>query len=440
MGSNKLLSSVSTFLRRHLPSGAEPSRLCVGLSGGLDSVTLLRLLCQLRKEMGFELSALHVHHGLSPNAEDWTTFCADLCRQLDVPLTIERVAVARDSGKGMEASARAVRYSAFARCDADYIVLAHHRDDQAETVLLNLLRGAGVHGAAAVPAARGLVAGGPRVLRPLLDTPRSAIAAWGEAQGLSWIEDESNGDTAYSRNFLRQRILPPLKARFPGCDAALARAARHFAEGAELLDALAELDLGRAAAGSGLSVAQLGELGEARARNLLRHWLRKLGAGMPDTESLTEALHQLLNAKAEATVCVKVDGRFTLRRYREVAYLVETVLQPEPVSWQGEAELPWAGGRLVFRCSFGEGISAARLATGEVLIRLRQGGDRLRPDPKRPSRSLKNLLQESAVRPWQREVLPCLCCGHQLVWVVGLGIQAEWQCGADEAGVLVDWL
>ncbi len=435
-----LLSAVSTFLRRHLLAGAAPSRLCVGLSGGLDSVVLLQLLCHLRGEMDFALSALHVHHGLSPNADAWVEFCMELCHKLDVPLEAAAVCLDLGSGQGVEASARAVRYDSFTRCGADFIVLAHHRDDQAETVLLNLLRGAGVHGAAAMPECRPLETGsGTRILRPLLSMPRATLEAYAAEHGLAWIEDESNADPAYSRNFLRHHILPPLKARFPGCDAALARAARHFAEGAELLDDLAEIDLARAASGEGLSVAKLTELGEARARNLLRHWLRKLGAGMPDTESLKEALHQLLTAKAEATVCVKVDARFTLRRYRGVAYLVETVPQPLPQPWQGEAELPWAGGRLVFRQNIGEGISAARLAASPVTLRLRQGGDRLRPDPERPSRSLKNLLQESAVRSWQREILPCLCCGDALVWVAGLGIQAEWQCRADEAGVLLDW-
>ena len=409
----------------------------------MDSVVLLHLLCQLRGRLGFELSALHVHHGLSPNADDWTSFCADLCGRLEVPLWIERVIVARESGKGMEASARVARYGAFAKRGADWVLLAHHRDDQAETLLFNLLRGAGVHGAAAMPECRPLsagVVGGANILRPLLAMPRSALETYAATHGLAWIEDESNGDPAYSRNFLRAHILPPLKARFPGCDGALARAARHFAEGAALLDDLAEMDLARAASGEGLAVLALGELGEARARNLLRHWLRTLGAAMPDTESLTEALHQLLTAKAEAAVCVKVDERFTLRRYREVAYLVEAAPEALPLTWQGEAELPWGGGRLVFHPGLGEGISAARLAAAPVTLRLRQGGGRLRPDPKRPSRSLKNLLQESAVRPWQRKSLPCLCCGDELVWVAGLGIQAEWQCGAGEEGVMVEWV
>ena len=196
----------------------------------------------------------------------------------------------------------------------------------------------------------------------------------------------------------------------------------------------------RADTGAGLAVPALAALGEARARNMLRHWLRRQGAAMPDTESLTEALHQLLTAKAEAAVCVKVDERFSLRRYRDVAYLVEAMPEPWPLTWQGETELPWGGGRLVFRRTFGEGISAARLAAAPVTLRLRQGGDRLRPDPKRPSRSLKNLLQESAVRPWQRERLPCLCCGDELVWVGGLGVEAGWQCAVGEAGLQVEWL
>jgi len=205
-----------------LPAGLRGKRLAVGLSGGVDSVVLLHLLRELAPRHGFRLSAVHVHHGLSPNADDWARFCRKLCRGWVVPLTVRRVSVQK-KGRGLEAAAREARRAAFAAVAADAIVLAHHLDDQAETVLLNLLRGAGPRGAAAMQAAGRL--GDKRLLRPLLQVRRREILAYARAHHLEWIEDESNRDAALARNFLRLRVGPLLEERFPRWRESLARAA-----------------------------------------------------------------------------------------------------------------------------------------------------------------------------------------------------------------------
>ena len=226
---------VAAFLRRHPPG----ERLAVAYSGGLDSTVLLHLLAGLRGEHAYRLSAVHVHHGLLPAAEAWVAHCERQCAALGVPLRVERVSVGR-AGRGLEAAAREARYRVFAGLDVDTLALAHQRDDQAETVLLQLMRGGGVKGLAAMPAARAL--GGITLLRPLLETTRAEIEAHARTHGLSWVEDESNDDVRLRRNAIRRHLLPMLARTFPDAVQTLARAAGQFAEQAALLDDLAELD------------------------------------------------------------------------------------------------------------------------------------------------------------------------------------------------------
>jgi len=284
-----LAERVGAFVAARLAAG---ERLCVALSGGCDSVVLAHLLSSL--DLGGRLEAIHVHHGLSPNADAWADFCASLCRDLAIPLRIRHVAVARDAGGGLEEAARRARYAAFAELPGGSLALAQHRGDQAETVLLNLLRGAGVVGAAAMlPEHR---RGGLRLLRPLLGETREAIEAYAESHGLPWIADESNDDTALNRNFLRHRALPVIRERFPAAEAALAQAARHFAEAAGLLDELAALDWERAADGEAARLSTLRALSRERLKNLLRHRLRRLGWRVPGAARLDEFARQVQSA------------------------------------------------------------------------------------------------------------------------------------------------
>lgn len=282
---------VGDFLAARL---APAERLCVGLSGGCDSVVLLHLLSRLG--LGARLSAIHVHHGLSPNADQWAVFCADYCRRLAVGLDVVRVEVDRQSGLGLEAAARQARYAVLANCTADSLVLAHHQGDQAETVLFNLLRGAGVAGAAGMPVERGL--GTRRLLRPLLAFGRAAIEDYARQQGLVWIDDESNIDLRYSRNFLRHEILPRLSARFPQAEASLALAASHFGETDQLLAELAAVDWQKVQESDGHtgSLRAMRALPLPRLKNLLRYRLRELGWRAPVASRLEEFARQLLSA------------------------------------------------------------------------------------------------------------------------------------------------
>lgn len=435
----RLDALLAAFLGARLASGC---RLCVGLSGGMDSVVLLHALSRLARTGTpvFSLSALHVHHGISPNADAWADYCAGFCRECGVPLDIVPVTVSRDSGEGLEAAARRLRHAVFAGCSADWLALAHHRDDQAETVLLNLLRGAGVAGAAGMLAERPQ-AQGPALVRPLLDVPRDVIEGYAAEHGLRWVEDESNEDRHFRRNFLRHEIMPRLEAKFPGARQSLARAAGHFAEAAGLLDDLAAIDRAALAVPSGrIGLAGFNALPLARARNLLRHAWVSAGFRAPDARWIDEAIRQLANVTSLSEICVAtVDGE--LHAYRGELHVVRHFPAPpgEALSWSGEELLPWSGGLLRFVPATGEGILRSLLVDGPVLIKPRQGGERLQPDGKRPRRSLRNLLRENAVPPWERARLPYLWCNGRLAWVGGQGVDVAFSCPPGETGVTPVW-
>lgn len=372
----------------------------VGLSGGIDSVVLLHAL----HAAGAEVSAIHVHHGLSPNADGWTQFCLAYCRALEVPIEIFKVRV-KKGRRGLEAAAREARRAAFLKSEAPAIALAHNRDDQAETVLFNLLRGTGLAGAKGMTSEARL--GGKRLLRPLLEVPREAIAAYAAEHRLGWIEDESNRDETLTRNFLRHRVGPLLAQRFPRWRDSLSRAARHFAA-------------------SGVN-----------EEKLLRAWLREQGLRAPSEARLGEMIKQLQGRATE----VRHDGK-VMRAYRGKAILT-TPKAPaafKPRTWKGESRLalPELGGELRFRKVRGKGVDPELLDGKGLQVRLRSGGERLQLDPRRPRRSLKNLFQESGVPPWERERLPLLFCGDDLVWVPGLGIDAKF-ASQGGAGIDLQW-
>jgi tRNA(Ile)-lysidine synthase len=311
-----IVTAVDAALRRHV--GAT-HKIVVGLSGGVDSVVLLQILHRLAPSHQLQLAACHVHHGLSRNADAWQQHCAALCATLAVPLSVHPVVVSDQRGEGVEAAARRARYQVFAGLDADWLALAHHRGDQAETMLFNLLRGTGLRGAAAMQEVR---RGAVNVLRPLLDQPRSEVLAYAKRHGLKWIDDESNADSRYSRNHLRLEVLPALQRRYPGGEANLAAAARRFGEALGLLDDLARLDLGDRVPGFPLPVSLFKSLSEARGRNLLRFLLAAHGVGIPSEERLTEALRQLLSARIDRHPSILL-GQHALYRERGQVHLRE---------------------------------------------------------------------------------------------------------------------
>lgn len=435
LSSKPVVGVVADSLSRHVPPHA---RLVLALSGGIDSVVLLHTLCALRKEHPFEMQAVHVHHGLSSQADDWAEFCARLCETHGVELSIHRVQIADADPAGIEAAARRARLQVFSALDADFVLTAHQQDDQAETLLLQLLRGAGPNGLAAMAELQRQPGWRAAHLRPLLGVPRAAIEEHAMTHTLAWVEDDSNQDVRFRRNALRQQVMPLLQTHFPGATTTLARAASLQAEAAGLLDDLARIDAAEAISGDRLDCAALVALSLPRARNLLRHFIESQGQPMPSARRLNEALRQVGEARHDAAVCLRL-GAVDLVRFRGGVYLVPCALVgSEPVRWRGETRLrvPGSGVTVQLDDVVGAGLRRTLLESATVTLGVRQGGERLRLHAGGPHRSLKNLMQELAIPPWQRQRLPLLWCDGRLVWAAGIGLDADALAAPGEAGVL----
>lgn len=418
-------------------AGVAPGQtVCVALSGGVDSVVLLEMLAGLREGMGFSLVAAHVHHGLSPNADGWLDFCARLCAVRDVAFQPFRAEVDRHHSAGLEAAAREVRHAALARVPCDWLAFGHHQDDQAETLVLRLLRGTGLHGAGAMASVE---PGAPGRLRPLLGVRRADIVACARTAGLQWVEDESNADPHFTRNLLRHRIVPVIEHAFPAAVPALARASAHFREADALLDELAALDQERCG-GLPMLRAEVLSLSDERMRNLLRWQIRSMGLEVPSRARLFEAVRQL-RAVSEAALQLPL-GKAVCCAYRHQVWLEADAAGEigEPVCWNGEDELRWGGGAVRFESLEGGGLSRAALErAGEVVLCVRWPGLALRQGPERPRRSLKNLCQEAGVPAWLRPRLPVLRVDGEAAWIAEIGAADGFRCAPGEEGVLPVW-
>ncbi|MBL8437321.1 MAG: tRNA lysidine(34) synthetase TilS [Zoogloeaceae bacterium] len=422
-------------------------RVGLALSGGVDSVVLLHALHRLAEEFGYLLSAIHVHHGLSPHADDWLAACTAHCGRLAIPFSAHRVTVHRGGSQGLEAAARRARFAVLDAQPVDWLALGHHMDDQAETVLFRLLRGAGVRGAAAMQGVERRT-GAPARLRPLLAVRRPEIEAWARHESLSWVNDESNRDLRYARNALRHRWLPAVSAEFPGAVAALARAANHFREADELLDERAAEDARACGRDSGSwDLPRFLNLSAPRQRNLLRSALQHRGAEAPSSDRLGEALRQLTSAGERADLHFPL-GDLALCAYRGQVWLepvVATKAQSWPVSFarpaagEGGMSVPWVPGPVQFFPAKGEGIAALALAGQTCVLTGRWPGLTLRAQAGRPRRRFKNLCQEAGVPDWWRERLPILRVGGEAAWIGGLGVAAEFACPPGEPGWLPVW-
>lgn len=434
------LNRIAALLDRY----SEIRRLIVGYSGGMDSQVLLHWLATHRSRWPERtLEAVYIDHGLQPASATWGEQCAQTCRELNLPFRTLRVNAEPAVGESPEAAARRARYAAFAAELAPDAALltAHHRDDQAETVLLQLLRGAGPHGLAAMPAAARLGPGW--LLRPLLETDRADLLAYAHTQGLRWIEDASNADSGFDRNYLRHHILPLLRERWPAATRTLARSAQWCAETADWLDAEADADLSRVVMTrpDGLHLPALREISALRQRNLVRRWLRRLHLPIPDARQLTGLLHDALNAGRDRQPWTRWPGG-EVRRYRDALYAMPPLPAPDPGRswvWRPVAgqwlplDLPGIGG-LQWRATVGAGLSAAALADVTLTVRFRRGGERFQPVGRRHHQELKKLLQEAGIPPWARERLPLLYREETLLAVVGLGVAAESAVAPDELG------
>jgi tRNA(Ile)-lysidine synthase len=412
-------------------------RLVVACSGGVDSTALLAALAADRPK-GLRVRAVHVNHGLHPNASKWSEHCRAVARGLGVQLEVFRAKVVRAGGVSLEAAARDARYAVLAQAleAGEFLLTAHHEDDQLETVLLQLFRGAGMAGLAAMPDIAPFAAGW--LVRPLLSRSRAELEAWVRGAGLSWVEDDTNADETLDRNYLRRRVLPLIRERWQGVGSAVSRSARHAAEGQRLLDMIARSDVERAASGAGLFVPALRALQPDRRRNALRFWIARAGARVPDTSRLEELAGPVIDARPDSSPRVEW-GDVEVQRHADVLSIsvigargmrAGRVADAPGIDWPWRSvsvlELPDGGGTLELKPDPHGPIDLDALPA-TVSVRHRQGGERLRPRRGGPRRTLKTLLQESHLPIGERARLPLVFSGATLLAVGALWVDESIQ-------------
>lgn len=429
------------ILNRH----PDTSGYWIAYSGGLDSHVLLHAMANLRPRLApRRVRAVHVDHGLSPHAKAWARHCAAVCEGLGIECTVVAVDAKPARGDSPEAAARQARYGALAGllAPAETLLTAHHQGDQAETVLLQLLRGAGPHGLAAMPEQAPFAAGSHA--RPLLAFGRAELRAYAEAAHLSWVEDESNADVALDRNYLRREVLPRLRGRWPAVDRTLTRVAGHSREAAAMLDEIAAQDLRAVATphDGALSIARLGRLDGPRLRNAVRYWLRQRRLPLPTREQLAEIEHRLLAAGCDRSPRVCWPGA-EVRRYRDSLHAFAPLPDAPPgavLDWDmaSPAELP-GGGTLYARACPGAGVKAELCYSAPVTVRYRRGGERCRPAGTQYTRTVKNLFQEQGIPPWMRARIPLVYIGERLAAIADYWVCHPFQAQPQEQGMVFHW-
>ena len=433
-------ASLRAALELSVPERA--SGLVVALSGGADSASLLQAAAALR--LGFRslpLRAVHIDHGLQASASRFRQACEGLCRQLDVPLHVISVRVHREPGASLEAAARDARYAALAAelKAQECLLTAHHRLDQAETFLLQALRGAGVKGLSAMPPCREFGLGWH--VRPVLDVPREELLKFGADLGVADLTDPMNEDLRFDRSFLRKTIWPMIAGRWPGADTALSRTARHVAQAQEQLDLSAAADVARLRDGEALSVTGLRALTSAKRVNAVRYWLNEAGAEAPSTARLNEALRQVLEAAEDHQPAI-VWGGAALRRYRQRLFL--TAADPPRLAtskqWGTREDSIVLGdglGSLTWRPQIG-GLAPDALPP-VLLVRRRVGGETLKPARSADTHTVQHLCQSLGVLPWMRDALPLVFAGDALIAVADLWMDARWCAATDAPGLSIAW-
>jgi tRNA(Ile)-lysidine synthase len=411
-------------------------RLCLALSGGLDSIALLQLLVHWRSRQRpsrrVELRAIHIDHQLRPASKSWAKHCRAVAREAGIACTVVKVTVPKRRGESLEAAARDVRYAALAARlrPNEWLVTAHHLDDQLETLLLQLMRGAGVAGLAGMAGATSV----PLPLwRPLLEVSRAELSEWLQARGAAWVEDDSNLDERFDRNYLRHRIVPLLQARWPAASKTAARSAAHLGEARDLLQALAEIDAAQVIEDGVVQIATLQTLDVARQRNLLRYWIALQGLTMPDAVHLERIRVELPAARADAQPLVRWEGG-EVRRFRQRLHALVPSAAPSSQTiehrwrWRRQPvlELGAGLGRLRWVQDANGAIAAARLPA-VLRVTARVGGERIRLRTTGPNHAVKELLRERGVVPWERERVPLVFAGETLVLVGDLFVAASFR-------------
>ena len=431
--------SLAAFLET-LP---DSERFLIAYSGGMDSRVLLHLMASLNPDAGYSTRAVHVNHNIQPESRSWAGHCQDVCRSLGVELEVLDVDASKPGKESPESWARHQRYAAIENilAQGEVLLTAHHRDDQLETFLLRLLRGAGVLGLASMRAVRRFGQG--LHARPLLKYSREQLLAYAQLHDLDWIEDPSNTDTHLDRNYLRHKVVPAIKGRWPSVALPVSRAIDTLAETQELLDELARQDLLICSADDPfiLIVERVKRLPAARQKNMLRYWCRILDLPSPDSRRLAHILTDVIEARSDSRARIRWKGA-ELQRYGQYIHLgapLEDFDSSVVRVWDFSEPCRLDHGELTAVKGLGNGLKQQACAGARVEVRYRSGGEKIRLPGRTCRHKLKKLFQEAGTPPWLRERTPLIYVNDKLAMVAGLWTDAEFLAAADEPSWIVTW-
>ena len=443
-------------LSEHLNKFNKANHLYVGYSGGLDSHVLLHVIIELIGKK--RITAVHVNHQLSSNSDIWQKHCEDRCLEIGVDIICKTVSI-KNRGTGIEDAARNARYSVFEKLlkKNDLLILAHHADDQIETMLFRLFRGSGIKGMSGMPISRLL--GNGELFRPLLPFFRRDLESYASANQINWIEDDSNLDIAFDRNFIRHKLIPTINERWPNSSFKLNRSANIFAESDFLINILAQKDFKIVTevserVGWSISIDKLNGFEIIRQKNILRYWFNLHNLTLPSYAVLDNALNQMIGSKIDAEPIVSW-GDLQLRRFNKKLYLLplnfedpnysvkkkkgRELLEKNSIKWDGSSHLILPdSSSLCVKLKMKGGL---RIDVKKNLeIRFRSGGERCKPQGRSGSNTLKKLFQEYSLEPWLRNNIPLIYIDNRLAAVGDLWVCDEFCAEPDELGIQLEWL
>jgi tRNA(Ile)-lysidine synthase len=422
-------------------AGYKPKIINIALSGGCDSMVLLHALNELKDELNFTIKAIHINHDISSNADKWQSFCGSECQKVKVNFDAKKINIKPEKHLGVEGAARKLRYEALDELRDGMLATAHHQNDQAETLFLQLIRGSGLKGLASMPHYHEE----RNTWKPLLNVNREIIKKYAKSNNVLFIEDESNLDIHYDRNFLRHEVFPVLSERFPHLVKTLARSVEHIAEGLNLTETIAKEDAKSffSADLSRLSLMMIKELPRDRIINLIRWWLNKNNILMPSKKTIDSLYEQIIKIKKDNSLLIKISEKINVRAFQDELWLVksEPYIESYEIIWRGEDKIILPDqSQLIFRSVRGAGFSLEKLGVKALRIQNRIGGEKFKPSLNQPSRTLKYLLQKSKIPPWQREKIPLIFSEDTLVAVPNFGVHHEFVADKEKNGLIIEWV
>ena len=438
---NQIQDKIYQSFQDNLKQNNANLEILLGFSGGLDSCVLLHLLANMQTQLNFKLKAIHVHHGLTSSADDWLNFCKEKCKLLDIEFYDIKVKINKKSSLGIEGEARELRYEAIKKKQKGIVALGHHQNDQAETLMLQLLRGSGLKGLAGMPEFDEK----RKFWRPMLNIKKELIEKYASENNIKYIEDESNEDVNFDRNFIRKKVLPLIESRYPASIETISRSASNISEGYQINELLALDDSKNAMSddGSYLLIENLIKLPNLRAINLIRWWLSFNGLLMPSKKNVEELFRQVRLIKKDTSLNVKISNDRAIRAFGDKIFIVSMMnnLDSYHFKWVGQEEIELPNkSKLHFVKTKKGGLSLSKLGVNTLDIKGRIGGEKLKPLPNQPSRSLKYLFQKADIPHWERDQFPLVYANEQLVAVPNLGVQFEYQSKVGEDGYQIKWL